>query len=115
MQTTITRWRDLWENTSRSNQILLVSLVLAAIIAGVVFVYWAGTPDYAVLVYNSSSSDSSAILERLKSQKIAYKVQDGTIEVPASMKDELRIQLAGAGLMNSGTLGYGLLDKAPFG
>src|SRR2546426_1030560 len=115
MPNTLARLREIWENTSRPNQVLLVSLVAGALIAGIAFVYWAGTPDYSVLVYNASSSDSSAILERLKTQKIPYKVQDGTIEVPASMKDELRIQLAGAGLLNSGTLGYGLLDKAPFG
>src|SRR5437016_3774275 len=115
MPNSLSRLREIWENTSRPNQVLLVSLVAGALAAAVVFVYWAGTPDYQVLIFNASPTDSGAILERLKNQKVPYKVHDGTIEVPASMKDELRIELAGAGLLNSGTLGYSLLDKAPFG
>lgn len=96
---------------------MLVMAVVAAIGVGIGFVYWAGTPEYVPLVTNPSPSDSAAIISHLKEKRILYRVSsDGsTIEVPEAQRAELRMALAGEGLLNSGSLGYELLSKAPFG
>src|SRR2546421_3905295 len=116
MPTTLTRLRQIWENTSKSNQALLVGLSLACLLVGVGFVYWAGTPDFQVLVSNATPNDSSAIINQLREKKVPYRVTDvNTIEVPAAQRAELRMSLGAAGLLNSGSLGYSAMDKAPFG
>jgi flagellar M-ring protein FliF len=110
------RLRELWLNTSKPNQMMLVGAVVAALMAGIVFVYWAGTPDYAPLVANASPSDASTIVNQLKDKKVPYRIDpNGTIEVPSSQRDELRMTMAGQGLLNSGSLGYGVLAQAPMG
>lgn len=117
MQNSVSRLRELWEKTSRSNQVLLIALVVSVMIAGIGFAYWASTPDYVTLVSNTSQSDMAGIVQLMKEKKVLYRINPETnaIEVPASQRAELQMQLSKAGLLNSGSLGYGLLDKAPFG
>jgi len=117
MRDGLNRLREIWVHTSRTNQILAAASVLAALVVGIGFVYWASTPDYVPLVTNTSPADSAAIVSHLKEKRVLFRLSaDGnTIEVPASQRAELRMTLAGAGLLNSGSLGYELLSKAPFG
>jgi flagellar M-ring protein FliF len=110
------RLRELWQNTSKPNQMMLVGAVVASLVAGIVFVYWAGTPDYAPLVANASPSDASTIVNQLKDKKVPYRIDpNGTIEVPSNQRDELRMTLAGQGLLNTGSLGYGVLAQGQMG
>ena len=117
MGNSLSRLLELWQNTSRTNRIMVIALIAAMALVGVGFMLYAGTPDYQTLVNNPSPSDSSKILALIKEKKVPYRISldGGTIEVPSEQKAELRMALAGAGLMNSGTPGYELLDKAPFG
>ncbi len=117
MDTLWSKIRSLWDNMSRGNQILLAALATGTLIAAIGFIYWASSPDYVSLVSNPSPQDSAAIIAQLKDRKVLYRISpDGTtIEVPASQRAELRMSLAAAGLLNSGSLGYAALDKAPFG
>src|SRR5205085_1263823 len=100
------RLRELWEKTSRTNQAMLIAAVVAALIVGIGFAYWAGTPDYVTLVSNPSPQDAAGIIAQLQQKKILYRISpDGsTIEVPASQRAELRMSLASAGLLNTGSL-----------
>src|SRR5262249_27086569 len=109
------RLREIWEATSRPNQVMLVTVALAIVLAGVGFIYWAGTPDYQTLVANPAPADSAAIINKLRSDKIPYRIQEGSIQVPAVQREELRMSMEVLGLMNSGSPGYSALEKAPFG
>lgn len=111
MRDGLARLREIWQNTTRTNQTMAVAAALAAIIACIGFVYWAATPEYVPLVSGASASDSAAILSQLKDKKVLYRISadGGTIEVPAAQRAELRMSLAAAGLLNTGSLGYGML------
>lgn len=112
MRDALVRLRELWENTSRTNQVLLIAFVASAIVVGIGFAYWAGTPEYVTLVSNPSANDSAGIINLLKEKKVVYRItESGNIEVPAERRAELRMALASAGLLNSGSLGYALLDR----
>jgi flagellar M-ring protein FliF len=112
MHDALVRLRELWENTSRTHQILLIAFTISAMVVGIGFVYWAGTPEYVTLVSNPSANDSAGIINLLKERKVLYRItDDGNIEVPAEHRAELRMALASAGLLNSGSLGYALLDR----
>src|SRR5262245_1116012 len=116
MRDGLSRLREIWQNTSPTNRAMLIALTVAATVAGIIFVYWASTPDYMPLVTGASTSDPAAINNYLNEKKVLHRFsQDGnTIEVPASQRAEIRMQLTSAGLLNTGSLGYGLLKDVNF-
>src|SRR5579862_2982001 len=115
MQDSLARLRQVWQDTSRANQMMIMAAVAALLIVGAAFIYWAGTPDYKVLVSNASAENQNKILTKLKERKIAYRITNGVIEVPSADQDELSISLAADGLLDQGSQGWGILEKAPFG
>ena len=55
MQNALNRLRDLWQNTSRANQTLLIAIAGIASLVGVGFLYWASSPDYQSLVTTAAA------------------------------------------------------------
>lgn len=116
MQNALNRLRDLWQNTSRANQTLLIAIAGIASLVGVGFLYWASTPDYQSLVTNASPANAGKITAMLDQRKVNYRiVNEGTIQVPASEAPKLRMAMANEGLLETGSLGYGVLEKSGFG
>lgn len=112
MQNALNRLRDVWLNTSRANQTLLIAIVGIAALVGIGFVYWASTPDYQTLVSNASAASAGKITAMLDQQKVNYKiVNEGTIQVPAAEAAKLRMKLAQDGLLESGSGGDAILDS----
>lgn len=86
---------------------------LALVLAGFMIFRWASTPSYAPLYSNLSSSDASAVVDKLDSQGVPYKLTNGgnTIMVPKDKVYATRINLSGQGLPSSSDSGYSILDK----
>ena len=94
--------------------ILLVAVGMA--IAGVVlFLSWIQKADYQVLYANLADNDAGGIVQKLKEQKIPYRLEAGNIMVPADKVYDLRLQLAAQGLPHGGGIGFELFDKTDFG
>lgn len=85
----------------------------ALLVAAFMIFRWASTPSYVPAYSNLSASDASAIVEALDAAGTPYELSnDGsTISVPADLKDETRIAVAGEGLPASSDSGYALLDE----
>jgi flagellar M-ring protein FliF len=115
MQDALGRIKQLWLDTSRPNQIMVSAAAVAALVVAIGFVYWASAPEYATLVSNASPENANKIISQLKEKKIAYRAANGSIDVPAAQKDELLMELAGTGVLEPGSAGWGMLEKAPFG
>jgi len=101
-----------------SQKIAIPALIVLSAALLVIVIRWSQKPDYAVLFSDLDQVDAAAIIEHLKSKKIAYNVRpDGkTIEVyPASLVPELRIMLASAGLPKGSSFGFEILDNLPVG
>ena len=79
--------------------------------------YWLNTPTYGVLFSDMDSDSASSVVAKLKTDKIAYVVDDSgkTIRVPATRVDELRLQFAAQGMPGSGHVGFEIFDKTAFG
>ncbi len=73
--------------------------------------------DYQLLFGNLPASDASAVITRLKEQKIAYRLESGgtAIYIPANKVYEIRLELAGAGLPQGAGVGFEIFDKQSFG
>ena len=85
----------------------------ALLLAGFMIFRWASAPSYAPLFGNLSSSDASAIIDKLDSQGVPYKLADGgnTVMVPKDKVYSTRITLSGDGLPGASDGGYSILDK----
>jgi flagellar M-ring protein FliF len=92
--------------------------VLAVFVAVGLWVWAAATTvRYGVLFANLEQSDASQIIEKLREQKVPYKLEHGGTEilVPEETVHETRLNLAGEGLPSGGGVGFELFDEQRFG
>lgn len=94
-------------------KVVAVVGTVALLLAGFMIFRWASTPSYAPLYSNLSSSDASAVIDKLDSQGVSYKITNGgaTVMVPKDKVYSTRISLSGQGLPSSSDSGYSILDK----
>src|SRR5690242_5168193 len=87
--------------------------VIGLVAGGMLFAKWASKPTYAPLFSNLSSTDASAIVDKLNSGGTPYQLANGggTIMVPQSQVYDLRLKMSGQGLPSQSDTGYSLLDK----
>jgi flagellar M-ring protein FliF len=101
------------------NQKILFPFLLALSVWAIVFVaQWANKADYVVLFSDLESADAGAVIERLKTMKVAYEVRgDGrTVAIsPPEMVHEMRLQLASEGIPSKGTVGWEVFDGVSLG
>ena len=94
-------------------KVVAVVGTVALLLAGFMIFKWASTPSYAPLYSNLSSTDASAVIDKLDSQGVPYKLTNGgnTVMVPKDKVYATRISLSGEGLPSSSDSGYSILDK----
>ena len=108
------RAREMWQRISRPQQIALLAGVVVTVVLLIVFVMWSQQTPYGVLFSNLQTSDSAAIVTKLKAQKIPYQLSDGgnVISVPTALVDDTRLMLAGNNLPSQGTVGFQIFDNS---
>ncbi len=92
---------------------LAAALVVALIYGGV---QWNKERDLKPLYTNLSAEDAGAVVAKLKTSNVEYKVAEGgAVLVPSARVAELRLEMASAGLPRTGRIGFELFDKANLG
>ena len=86
--------------------------ITAAVAAGVVIVLWSKEPTYSLLYGNLGQQDAAQIAQALDSNNIPYKLDAGTISVPADHVHNARLKLAAQGLPE-GDGGFAVMSKEP--
>lgn len=91
--------------------------VLGTIGLIVALVAYGSQPDYAVLFSELKPTDAQSITEKLKSSNVSYQLTNNgtTVMVPADKVSELRLQMAGNGLISGGHVGFDIFDRTSFG
>lgn len=89
---------------------LAIVLVASALPA---FIHWQHERDFRPLFTGMSPEDASAVVQKIKESGVEHRLTNNgaTVEVPAEKVDEVRLELAGAGLPKSGRIGFELFDK----
>mgnify|MGYP005840664731 CR=1 FL=1 len=73
-------------------------------------------PQYRVLYAHLEPQDAAEVVDKLRELKTPYRVgSGGTVEVPAPRVEELRLELASAGLPEGAQVGFELLDRNRLG
>ena len=109
--------QNLLKNISVGKRIALMILAAGSISGFIFLMSWAGQPEFHPLFTNLESQDAGSILDRLKDQKIPYRISSNgsTILIPQEHIYETRMDLASEGLPQGGNLGFELFDNTKFG
>jgi flagellar M-ring protein FliF len=86
--------------------------IAAAVAAGVVIVLWSKEPTYSLLYGQLGQQDAAQIAQALDANNIPYKLDAGTITVPADRVHDARLKLAAQGLPE-GDGGFAVMSKEP--
>lgn len=109
--------RSLLAKLTLGQKVLIGMSALGAIIAIFTLVSLMSRPTYVTLFSNLNAQDASKIVDRLKEKKVSYKLDDNgrTVLVPKDQLYDLRLSMAGEGLLQASTVGYEIFDKTNLG
>ncbi len=97
-----------------------IGLAVALLAVGVglpLFTHWQKESDFKPLFTNMAPEDAAAVLQKLKESGVDHRLADNgmTVLVPEEKVNDVRLELAGAGLPKSGRIGFELFDKTNLG
>jgi flagellar M-ring protein FliF len=106
-----------FSNLSLGKKITLAILILGSVAGFIFLMNWSGQSEFQPLFTNLDSEDGSAILSKLKEQKIEYRIASNgsTILIPEQYIYEIRMQMASAGLPQGGGIGFEIFDNTKLG
>ncbi|SMC17876.1 flagellar M-ring protein FliF [Clostridium acidisoli DSM 12555] len=104
--------KDKWLGISKIKKIAIGVLFVGIIVAAVLGTMNATSTKYGVLFSKMDSTDANAVITKLKSDKVTYKVDSSTntIYVPTDKVDDLRLQYATT--IKNGSTGFELFDSS---
>lgn len=88
-------------------------IVAAGVALGTATVLWSTSSEYTALYMDMPAQDSAAVVAALEQSGTPYKINNnsGMITVPSNKVQEVRLQLASAGLPRSSSRGYDILEE----
>jgi flagellar M-ring protein FliF len=106
-----------WAGLSTSKRLALVGITGFVLAALLLISYLGNRKNYAYLYTNLDPQDASAIVEKLKTTQVPYRIDaDGrAILVPEERIAPLRLELASSGLPRGGSIGFELFDRSQLG
>src|SRR5689334_4791180 len=106
-----------WAKLSTPKRVALVTLTLASLLLVLAVGTLGSRENYAYLYTELATEDAAAIVEKLKTQQVPYKIESGgtAILVPEERVPALRLELASGGLPRGGRVGFEIFDQARIG
>ncbi|MBV8708113.1 MAG: hypothetical protein JO028_13075, partial [Acidobacteriaceae bacterium] len=105
--------------SSLSKQQIIGIVVVALLVGGGLtsFVKWNHNRSFKALFTGMSPEDAAAIVQKLKESGIEHRISENgaSVLVPDTKVDELRLEMAGAGLPKTGRIGFELFDRNNLG
>jgi flagellar M-ring protein FliF len=95
-----------------------IGAVLILLGAGLsTFLHWNRERNFKPLFTGMSPEDAATIVQKLKESGSTYRIIDNgsSVLVPQERVNELRLEMAGAGLPKTGRIGFELFDKTNLG
>ncbi|MFN2624447.1 MAG: hypothetical protein ABR611_16625, partial [Chthoniobacterales bacterium] len=86
----------------------IVGATVAAVAVIGVLLLFAAQPDMVVAFRSLPATDAAQITQKLKDGRIPYELADNgaTIKVPGNQAQDVKLQMAAAGLPQGGTIGW---------
>jgi flagellar M-ring protein FliF len=99
-------------------QRIIIGVAAAAVMGAILAAtMWARERDFRPLYTNLSPEDAGVVVAKVHESGAEYRLaaNGATVLVPSAKVDDLRLQLAAAGIPKTGRIGYELFDKTNFG
>ena len=111
------QFQAFFQNLNLGKKIFLFASIASVLSGLAAFVYFSQQVTWTMLVSGADQQDAGRIVEKLKEMNIEYRLQSGgsIILVPAAEVDNVRLQIASAGLQIGGVVGLESFDKNDFG
>ena len=106
--------RDQIKTIPSKKKMIFLGLIAVVISSLILFFAWIQKADYQILYSHLSEEDAGLIIQKLREQKIPYRISADTVMVPSDKVYDVRLQLAGQGLPQGGGVGFELFDKTSF-
>ncbi len=100
-----------WANLDRRRQIVVAGAVVLVFLGVLAMSRLVTAPSMTLLYAGLESGAAGDIVRALDQRGVAYEIRGGSIYVPGTQRDELRMTLASEGLPANGNRGYELLDS----
>lgn len=94
---------------ARIAMLVVATFILIALLSTVAIK--SNAPDYGLMYGGLSNKESAKIIEKLEGMGVNYQVKAGGVYVSKAKIAELRLKVAGEGIVGSSTAGYELFDK----
>jgi len=106
-----------FSNLSLGKKITLMTLILGSLAAFFFLMNWSGKSEFQPLYVQLDPEDASAILSKLREQKIDYRIASNgsTVLIPEEHIYETRMQLAAEGLPRGSAVGFEIFDNTKLG
>jgi len=101
----------LWASLGRRKQIIVAGAALAVFLSVLAMSRVVTSPSMTLLYAGLENGAAGDIVRALDQRGVPYEVRAGSIYVPGTQRDELRMTLASEGLPANGSRGYELLDS----
>jgi flagellar M-ring protein FliF len=104
-------------NLSRGKQITLVTLFLGSLAGFIFLMSWSGKSEFQPLFAQLDPEEAGIILNRLKEQKIEYRLASNgtTVLIPQENIYEIRMQMASEGLPRGSGIGFEIFNDTKLG
>ncbi|ATG45278.1 flagellar M-ring protein FliF [Phaeobacter piscinae] len=103
--------KNVWAGLDTRKRLIAVGATVIVILSVLAMSRVANTPTMQLLYAGLESGSAGDVVRALEQRGTEYEVRGGSIYVPASARDELRMTLASEGLPANGGRGYELLDS----
>ena len=103
--------KNVWANLDTRKQIMVVAAIMAMFVSVLTLGRMAASPTMTLLYAGLEGQSAGETVRALEGLNVPFDVRGGSIYVPASQRDELRMTLAAEGLPAMGARGYELLDS----
>ena len=100
-----------WASLDRRKQIVVAGAVVLVFLGVLAMSRLVTSPSMTLLYAGLESGAAGDIVRSLDQRGVQYEIRGGSIYVPGSRRDELRMTLASEGLPANGNRGYELLDS----
>ncbi|MBX6423057.1 flagellar basal-body MS-ring/collar protein FliF [Thermosulfurimonas sp. F29] len=108
--------RTFYEGLNRQQKIIGSILLLLAVAGFAALILWSSRPEWALLYRGLPEETAGEIVNYLKNKNIPYRIgPGGSIKVPKDKVLELRMEIAGQGLVGGPGPGFELFDKGRIG
>ncbi len=108
--------KEFWNRLNKQQKIFLIGGSIGLTLAIFLTIWFLTKTNWGLLYRGLDEQTTDQIIQYLKTQKIPYKIEtDGSIYVPKEKVPELRMEIAGKGLVGGTGPGFELFDKAQMG